>query len=43
MYQILAYLMYPILYLKYIELVGWLVGFYGILTFVGYLKPNLFL
>ena len=24
-------------------LVGWLVGFYGISTFVGYLMPNLFL
>ena len=24
------------------ELVGWLVGFYGISTFVGYLTPNLF-
>ena len=23
--------------------VGWLVGFYGILTFVGYLMPNPFL
>ena len=25
------------------RLVGWLVGFYGILTFVGYLMPNPFL
>ena len=25
------------------DLIGWLVGFYGILTFVGYLMPNPFL
>ena len=25
------------------QLVGWLVGFYGISTFVGYLMPNPFL
>ena len=29
-------------YIKLVRLVGWLVGFYGISNFVGYLMPNLF-
>ena len=30
-------------YWRNLNLVGWLVGFYGISTFVGYLMPNPFL
>ena len=31
------------LFTEWLSLVGWLVGFYGISTFVGYLRPNPFL